>query len=48
MANNNVKMYEIKRMIKRRLDFGESDTIQLFFGKKIISNLSITVKELRS
>ena len=48
MANNNVKMYEIMRMAKKRLDLGETETIQIFFAKKLISDLSITVKELRS
>ena len=48
MANNNVKTYEIMRMAKRRLELGETETIQIFFVKKLISDLSITVKELRS
>lgn len=41
-------MYEIMRMAKKRLDLGETETIQIFFAKKLISDLSITVKELRS
>jgi hypothetical protein len=48
MANNDVKVIDVKRIIRKRLDLQESDTFQLFCRKKLITNLYSTVKELRS
>lgn len=48
MANNDVKIIEVKRIIRKRLDLQESDSIQLFCKKKLITNLYTTVKHLRS
>lgn len=47
MANNNVKVIEVKRIIIKRLDLQDSDSIQLFCKKKLITNVYSTVGELR-
>lgn len=47
MANNNVKVIEVKRIIVKRLDLQDSDSIQLFCRKKLITNVYSTVGELR-
>jgi hypothetical protein len=47
MVHNNVKVIEVKRIIMKRLDLQESDSIQLFCRKKLITNVYSTIKELR-